>query len=44
MYADEIKKLIERYPQIARHLKHICAIDQIPKTLSKLDFIVANTE
>ncbi len=44
MYADEIKTLIERFPQIARHFKAICAIDKIPRKLSELDFVVANTE
>ena len=44
MYADEIKALLQQFPQISRHLKHICAIDKIPENLSELDVIVANTE
>ena len=44
MFADEIKCLVDKFPQISKHLKHICAIDQLPKTLSELDAIVANTE
>ncbi len=44
MYADEIKSLLHQFPQILKHLKHICAIDDIPKQLCELDALVVNTE
>ncbi len=44
MFADEIRHLLDKFPQVSKHLKYICAIDQLPKKLSELDAIVANTE
>ncbi len=44
MYADEIKKLIDKFPQISRHLNAICAIDKIPDKLAILDSLIVNTE
>ncbi len=44
MYADELKFLIAKFPQIDRHLKDICAIDKLPAELDELDAIIANTE
>ncbi len=44
MFVHELEKVLQEFPTIYEHLRAICPIDQVPKNLEELDFVIVNTE